>query len=65
MAKTYDPRQDWYLWSTQWIGLHGGEYQFSFLTFQTYQGEKLVRNIYADTEEEAWTKLAEMGRPRP
>ncbi len=57
MTEKYDPTDDWSLEGRKWIGLNGGEYQFRFETYFTVVGSRLMRDVIADTEEEAWEKL--------
>lgn len=60
----YDPREDWKLTSVKWMGLYGGEFQYTFESWEVREGSRCVRNIFADTEDEAWEILGQEGAPK-
>lgn len=59
MIEVYDPKEDWALTGKKWIGLHGGEYEFTFESSEIRQGSRCSRSVFADTKEEAWEKITE------
>lgn len=60
----YNPKEDWKLRNVKFLGLGGAEYEYTFESLKVYEGSSCIRNIMADTEEEAWKKVAEKGEPR-
>ena len=55
----YGPKKDWHMAGKKWVGLHGGEFEFSFDSDEVKFGSRCRRNVFADTEEEAWGKITE------
>ena len=54
--KKYNPRKHWWLRSTK-PGIGGYLACFVFESRAVQAGSRAVREVYADSEEEAWSKL--------
>lgn len=52
----YNPKEDWKIIGV-YDGIGGYEYRFDYETLEVKEGSRARREIYSDSEKEAWAKL--------